>query len=170
MEAHVIVHSVFCFTLLCVCVLHSVSARRGILLCFTPPDFSGVPRLVWGTQFFHCLPSTVYPLSPLLTLPLFFSMKRGPAAVSLLPKTIFLQVRLLFSTWYFFFLSVKRHCLQGCCLGGVQGVLRRVWGAESTPRHQRVKERWVWARLSHFHFSTTMLGTCHFCHLALYHF
>ena len=24
MEAHVIVHSVFCFTLLCVCVLHSL--------------------------------------------------------------------------------------------------------------------------------------------------
>ena len=86
-------------------------------------DLEGRKELV---DMGNCLPSTVYPPLP---APLFFSMKRGPAAVSLLPKTTFLQVHLLFSTWQFFFLSVKRHCLQGWCLGGVQGVLRRVWGA-----------------------------------------
>ena len=40
------------------CIL-CVSDWRGIMLCLTPPDFTGVPHLVWGTQFFHCLPSTV---------------------------------------------------------------------------------------------------------------
>ena len=67
-------------------------------------------------------------------------MKRGPAAVSLLPKTIFFAGAPAIFHMAFFVLSVKRHCLQGWCLGGVQGVLRRPWGAERTPKHQRVKE------------------------------
>ena len=109
MEAHVIVHSVFCFTLLCVCVLHS--------LCVCLEGHSALlhtPRFHWGPPFSVGDPifplSTVYglpPLSLLSTLPLFFSMKRGPAAVSLLPTTIFLQVRLLFSTWQFFFCQLN---------------------------------------------------------------
>ena len=114
---NVLLHiALYVFCILCVC------AWRGILLCFTPPDFSGVPRLVWGTQFFSCLPSMVYPPLPALDSSPFFSMKRGPAAVSLLPKTIFLQVRLLFSTWHFFFLSVKRHCPGWGARGSSPGV------------------------------------------------
>ena len=52
----------------------SVLLRIALCICFAffvclhggPPDFSGVPRLVWGTQVFHCLPSTVYPPLPAL--------------------------------------------------------------------------------------------------------
>ena len=53
------------------------------------PEFNGVSRLVRGTQFFHCLPFTVYPPLPALDCSPLFSMKRGPAATSLLPKAIF---------------------------------------------------------------------------------
>ena len=100
----------FCFRLLFVYVLHFLCVwleRHSALLhtprFFTPCELSGVPPLVWGTQFFHCLPSTPPPpaLSP---LPLFFSMKQGPATVSLLPENNFLQRPLLFSSWHFFLL------------------------------------------------------------------
>ena len=65
-------------------------------------------------------------------------MKRGIAATSLVPK-LFLQDLLLFYL-AFFFQSFKRHCLQGWCLGGVQGLLRRVLEPERTPRRQRFNE------------------------------
>ena len=79
------------------------------------------------TQFFHCLLCTVYPSLPALdSFPLlFFSMKRGPGALFVLPKKISLQVRLLFSTWPSFW-SLKRKYLQDRCLRGLQGVLCRV--------------------------------------------
>ena len=79
MEAHVIVHSVFCFTLLCVCVLHS--------LCVCLEGHSALlhtPRFQWGPPF--SVGDPIFPLSTVYGLPL--------------------------------------------CLGGVQGVLRRMWGAQ----------------------------------------
>ena len=63
MEAHVIVHSVFCFTLLFVCVLHSlcVCLEGHFALLHTP-------RFEWGTPFSVGDPifplSTVYCLTP----------------------------------------------------------------------------------------------------------
>ena len=130
MEAHVIVRSVFCFTLLCVCVLHSLCVcLEGHYALLHPPDFSGVPHLVWGTQFFHCLPSTVYPPLPALdSSPLFFNETGARSSVSSAKNNFFCRCACYFPHGIFF-LSVKRHCLQGWCLGGVQGVLRRVWGA-----------------------------------------
>ena len=143
MEAHVIVHSVFCFTLLCVCALH--------FLCVCLEGHSALlhtPRFQWGRPFSVGDPifllSTVYglpPLSPLSTLPLFFfSMKRGPAAVSLLPKSIFLQVRLLFSTWHFFFCQLNDTVCRVGAWVGCKGFFAGCGGPERTPRHQRVKE------------------------------
>ena len=80
MEAYVIVHSVFCFTLLFVCVLHvCVSAWSGVLLCFTPTNLRGVPRLVLWTQFFNCLLSISYPPPPAFdSFPSFFNPNVGP--------------------------------------------------------------------------------------------
>ena len=65
MEAYVAAHSVFCFTLLCVCVLHS--------LCVSLEGHSALlhtPRFQWGPAFSVGDPifqlSTIYglPLSP----------------------------------------------------------------------------------------------------------
>ena len=66
--------SVLLHIALCVCIAFCVCLLGGaFLLCFTPPDLSGVPRFVWGTQFFHCLPSTIYPPPPAVdSSPLFF--------------------------------------------------------------------------------------------------
>ena len=104
MEAHVIVYSVFCFTLLCVCVLHS--------LCVCLEGHSALlhtPRFQWGPPFSVGDPifplSTVYglPPSPRSRLfPSFFQWNGGPQQCLFCQKQFFLQVRLLFSTWHFF--------------------------------------------------------------------
>ena len=45
-EAHVIVHSAFCFTLLCVCVLHS------LYVCLVGHSaLHHIPRFQWGPPF-----------------------------------------------------------------------------------------------------------------------
>ena len=67
-------------------------------------------------------------------------MKRGPAAVSLLPKTIFLQVRLLFSTWHFSFCQLNDTVCRVSALVGCKGCFAGCGAPERTPRHQRVKE------------------------------
>ena len=107
MEAHVIVHSVFCFTLLCVCVLHS--------LCVCLEGHSALlhtPRFQWGPPFSVGDPifplSTVYglPPSPRSRLfPSFLQWNGGPQQCLFRQKQFFLQVRLLFSTWHFFSVS-----------------------------------------------------------------
>ena len=149
MEAHVIVHSVFCFTLLCVCTLH--------FLCVCLEGHSALlhtPRFQWGRPFSVGDPifllSTVYglpPLSPLSTLPLFFFFNETGArsSVSSAKINFFAGAPAIFHM-AFFFLPVKRHCLQGWCLGGVQGVLRRVWGAREdaqAPESQGERDRGV---------------------------
>ena len=122
------------------CIL-CVSAWRGILLCFTPPDFSGVPPLVWGTQFFHCLPSTVYPPLPALdSSPLFFNETGARSSVSSAKNNFFLQVRLLFSTWHFFFCQLNDTVCRVGAWVGCKGFFAGCGGPERTPKHQRVKE------------------------------
>ena len=128
MEAHVIVHSLFCFTLLCVCVLHS--------LCVCLEGHSALlytPRFQWGPPFSVGDPifplSTVYPPLPALdSSPLFFNETGARSSVSSAKNDFFCRCACYFPHGIFF-PSVKRHCLQGWCLRGVQGVLRRVWGA-----------------------------------------
>ena len=94
----------FSFTLLCVCVLHSLyvclvrhSALHHIPRFECGPPFS-VEDPVFTLSTIYCLPPS--PRSRLF--PFFLSIKLGPTAVSLLPKTIFMHVCLLFSTWLFF--------------------------------------------------------------------
>ena len=122
--------SVLIHIALCMCFAFFVCLPGGAFCFASHPqlvDFSGVPRLMWGTQFSHCLRSTVYPPPPALDYsPLFFT-ETGQ-------QGLFCQTHISCSCACCFphgicFLSVKRHCLQGWCLGGVQGVLRRVWGA-----------------------------------------
>ena len=63
MEAHVIVHSVFCFTLLFVCVLHSLCVRlEGHSALLHTPRFEWGPPFSVGDRIFPL--STVYCLSP----------------------------------------------------------------------------------------------------------
>ena len=80
------------------------------------------------------------PLSPLLTLPLFFSMERGPTAVSLLPKKFFLHLRLLSSTWHFFFYQLNDTVCRVGAWVGCKGFFAGCGGPERTSGHQRVKE------------------------------
>ena len=124
MEAHVIVQSVFCFTLLFVCVLHS--------LCVCLDGHSALlhsPRFEWGPPFSVGDPisslSTVYCLSPFPALgssPLFFN-EMGARSSVFSAKNNFFAATLAIFHMAFFFLSVKRHCMQAWYLGGVQGVL-----------------------------------------------
>ena len=68
-----------------------------------PPAVAFAAYFTWGRPSLssvHRLLSA--PPPPLSTLPIFFSTKRGPAAVSFLPENNFLQVLLLFSAWHFF--------------------------------------------------------------------
>ena len=57
MEAHVIVHSVFCFTLLCVCVLHSLCVcLEGHFALLHTPRFQWGPPLSAGDPIISPLP------------------------------------------------------------------------------------------------------------------
>ena len=60
--------------------------------------------------------------------------------MSLLPKTFFLQVRLLFSTWHFFFCQLNDTICRVGAWVGCQGFFAGCGGPERTPKHQRVKE------------------------------
>ena len=65
--------SVLLHIALCMCIAFSVVCLEGHSALLHTPDLIGVPHLVWGTQFFHCLPSTVYPPPPALdSSPFFF--------------------------------------------------------------------------------------------------
>ena len=130
MEAHVIVHSVFCFTLLCVCVLHSLCVcLEGHSALLHTPRFQWGPPFSVGDPIFPLSQSTVYPPLPAFdSSPLFFNETGARSSVSSAKNNFFCRCACYFPHGIFF-LSVKRHCLQGWCLGGVQGVLRRVWGA-----------------------------------------
>ena len=76
------------------------------MLCFTPPDFSGVPHLVWGTQFFHCLPSTVYPPLPALdSSPLFFNETGARSSVSSAKNNFICRCACYFPHGFFFSVS-----------------------------------------------------------------
>ena len=94
--------SVLLHIALCMCFAFFVCLPGGAFCFASQPQISvGSPFSV-GDPVFPL--STVYGLPPSPRSRLFPPfLKRGPTAVSLLPKTIFLQVRLLFSTWHFFF-------------------------------------------------------------------
>ena len=63
MEAHVIVHSLFCFTLLIVCVLHSLCVYlEGHSALLHTPGFEWGPPFRVGDPIFPL--STVYCLPP----------------------------------------------------------------------------------------------------------
>ena len=106
-----IVHSVFCFSLLMVCVMHSlyvcVEGHLALLdfpRFFTPRELSALPPPfgVGGHNFsivYHLL-STSLPRSQLFRS--FFSMKRWPTVVSLLPQKNFFCSFLPFSSPHFF--------------------------------------------------------------------
>ena len=132
MEAHVILHSVFCFTLLCVCVLHFLCVRlEGHSALLHTPRFQWDPQFSVGDPFFPL--STVYclPPSPRSRLPppfFFFNETGARNSVSSAKNNFFCRCACYFPHGIFLCQS-KRHYLQGWCLGGVQGVLRRVWGA-----------------------------------------
>ena len=110
------------------------------MLCPTPPDFSGVPHLVWGTQFFHCLPSTVYP--PLLALdssPLFFNETGARSSVSSAKNNFFAGAPAIFHMAFFFCLLNDTVCRVGAWVG-CKGFFAGCGGPERTPKHQRVKD------------------------------
>ena len=90
----------------------------------------GIPPSLWGTQSIQCLPSTAYPPHHALgSSPLFFFNQTGACSSVSSTKNNFLKLAAANFLMAFFFQFVKRHCLQGWCLGGVQGILCRVWGA-----------------------------------------
>ena len=60
--------------------------------------------------------------------------------MSLLPKTISLQVCLLFSSWHFFCCQFNDTVCRVVAWVGCKGFFARCGGPERTPRHQRVKE------------------------------
>ena len=107
-----IVHSVFCFTLLFVCVLHFLCVCPEWLsaLLYTP-TFEWGPRLVWVTQFFHCPPSNVYPLASALdSSPLFFNETAACSSVFSAKKIFFCRCVRYFPHGYFFCLLNDMVC------------------------------------------------------------
>ena len=67
-------------------------------------------------------------------------MKRGPAAVSLLPKTIFFAgAPAIFHMAFFFCQLNDTVCRVGAWVG-CKGFFAGCGGPERTPKHQRVKE------------------------------
>ena len=141
MEAHVIVHSVFCFTLLCVCVLHSLCVcLEGHSALLHTPRFQWAPHLVWGTHFFHCLPSTVYPPLPALdSSPLFFNGTGARSSVSSAKNNFFCPCACYFPHGIFFRQLKDTVCRVGAWVG-CKGFFAGCGGPERTPKHQRVKE------------------------------
>ena len=67
-------------------------------------------------------------------------MKRGPAAVSLLPKTFFFAGAPAIFHMAFFFCQLNDTVCRVGARVGCKGFFAGCWGPERTPKHQRVKE------------------------------
>ena len=131
----------FYFTLLCVRVLHSLCVcLEGHSALLHTPDLSGVPRLVWGTQFFHCLPSTVYPPVPALNcFPLFFNETGARSSAFSAKNNFFAGAPAVFHVAFFFCPLNDSVCRVGA-LVGCKGFFAGCRGPQRTPKHHTVKE------------------------------
>ena len=122
MEAHVIVHSMFCFTLLIVFVLHCsfVCLEGHSSLPHIPRFESGPPFRVdnpsSSLSTIYCLPHS--PRSRIF--PSFFNETGVRSSVASAKNNFSASGRAIFHEECFF-LSIKGHPLQGRRLGGLQG-------------------------------------------------
>ena len=89
---------------LCMCFAFFVYLPGGAFCFASHPQISvGSPLLVWGTQFFHCLPSTVYPPLPALdSSPLFFNETGARSSVSSAKNNFFAGAPAIFHMAFFF--------------------------------------------------------------------